>query len=92
MAHYKDSSNKLHFLASADYEHLLPAGCVPITDQEAVDIRIASIVPPTVQDKIHTLEATVTQRRLREAALGTASGLEWLTEVEAQLATLRAQL
>jgi hypothetical protein len=39
MPHYKDTENKLHWLDSAEYEHLLPAGCVPITDEEADALR-----------------------------------------------------
>ena len=36
---YKDLENKLHFLDSAEFEHLLPVGCVAITDDEADSIR-----------------------------------------------------
>lgn len=35
MPHYKSPTNKPHFLESADYEHLLPAGCAPISGEEA---------------------------------------------------------
>lgn len=35
MPHYKDPSNGLHFLDSADFAHLLPAGCVEIPGEEA---------------------------------------------------------
>jgi hypothetical protein len=48
------------------------------------------IVPPTILEQIATLESTVTQRRLREAALGTDNG--WLADIDAQIAALRAQL
>ena len=53
----------------------------------------AQIVPytepePTVQDQIAALEATVTQRRIREAALTTA-GKSWLKAVDDQIAALR---
>jgi hypothetical protein len=50
--------------------------------------------PPTAQQltlaEIHTLEATITPRRLREALLGTDNG--WLASIDAQIATLRAGL
>lgn len=36
---YKDLENNLHFLNSAEFEHLLPVGCVAITDDEANLIR-----------------------------------------------------
>lgn len=35
MPHYKDPQNKVHFLESASFEHLLPAGSVEITEDEA---------------------------------------------------------
>lgn len=33
--YYKDTNNQLHFLDSAEFEYLLPADCVQITDEEA---------------------------------------------------------
>lgn len=39
MPHYKAPDNSLHFLDSADFEHLLPDGCVQITDDEAEALR-----------------------------------------------------
>ena len=36
---YKDLENNLHFLDSTEFEHLLPVGCVQITDDEAESIR-----------------------------------------------------
>jgi hypothetical protein len=44
---YKDLENNLHFLDSAEFEHLLPVGCVQITDDEAETIRLSKVVPPT---------------------------------------------
>jgi hypothetical protein len=37
--HYKTPDNSLHFLDSAEYEHLLPAGSILITDAEAEAMR-----------------------------------------------------
>jgi hypothetical protein len=37
--HYKSLDNSVHFLDSADYEYLLPAGSVQITDEEAEALR-----------------------------------------------------
>jgi hypothetical protein len=36
---YKAPDNSVHFLDSADYEYLLPAGSVQITDEEAETLR-----------------------------------------------------
>ena len=33
--YFKDTNNTLHFLDSAEFEYLLPADCVAITDEEA---------------------------------------------------------
>lgn len=40
--HYKAPDNSLHFLDSAEYEHVLPNGSVQITDEEAATIRAAN--------------------------------------------------
>lgn len=37
--HYKDSQNNIHFLVSTEFEHLLPADAVRITDEEAQAMR-----------------------------------------------------
>ena len=47
---YKDLENNLHFLDSTEFEHLLPAGCVQITDDEADSIRLSKVVPPTYRE------------------------------------------
>lgn len=39
MPHYKDLNNQLHFLDSTEFSHLLPEGCVEITDEEAEVLR-----------------------------------------------------
>lgn len=44
---YKDLENNLHFLDSTEFEHLLPVGCVQITDDESETIRLSKVVPPT---------------------------------------------
>ncbi len=45
---------------------------------------------PTIQQQIDTLEATMTPRRIREAANGTDNG--WMKALDAQIAALRTQL
>ena len=40
--YYKDTTNTLHFLDSAEFEYLLPADCVAITDEEAKEIEEAN--------------------------------------------------
>ena len=47
--HYKAPDNSLHFLDSADYEYLLPAGSIQITDEEAEALR--PVYTPTYAEK-----------------------------------------
>ena len=47
---YKDLENNLHFLDSTEFEHLLPVGCVQITDEEAETIRLSKVVPLTYSE------------------------------------------
>lgn len=42
MPHFKDTENKLHFLDDPAFVHLLPAGSVQITDEEADALRVAT--------------------------------------------------
>lgn len=39
MPYYKDPQNKPHYLDDARHAHLLPAGCVEITDAEAATLQ-----------------------------------------------------
>jgi hypothetical protein len=40
--HYKAPDNSVHFLDSAEYEHMLPSGSVQITDEQAAALRAAN--------------------------------------------------
>ncbi len=44
MPYYKDLNDKLHFLDSIEHSHLLPEGCIQLTDEEAASLLPA---PPT---------------------------------------------
>jgi hypothetical protein len=46
--HYKDINNNLHFI-DPDFAHLLPEGCVQITEEEAEALR-PKPAPPTYAD------------------------------------------
>ena len=45
---YKDPQNNLHDI-EPDFAHLLPAGCIAITQEEADAIVASKVVPPTYQ-------------------------------------------
>lgn len=50
MPNYKSPNNLVHFLDSSEFEHLLPVGSVPITDEEAEALR--PVAPaPTYQEQ-----------------------------------------
>lgn len=49
MPHYKDSKSNVFFLDSRAFEHLLPADCVEITDEEADLLRAPS--PEALRDQ-----------------------------------------
>lgn len=70
---------------------------VPLTEAELAEIEAArpalaaEAARKAILAEIAALEATVTPRRLREAAL-TEAGKAWLADVDAQIAVLRASL
>ena len=69
---------------------------IPFTAEEetAADIvdaaHLADKPSRDAQQSIATLEASISNRRMREAALGTDGG--WLAATDAEIATLRGQL
>lgn len=92
MPHYKDPENKLHFLNDANFTHLLPDSCIEITEDEAATLQASKQLTGNslTLRKIAELEATVTDRRIREAVLGIDNG--WLAGVNDQIAALRKSL
>ena len=55
MKTYKAPDNSLHVI-EPEFDHLLPAGCIAITEEEAEAIRIASIpVPSVAQLRLETI-------------------------------------
>ena len=49
--HYKAPDNSLHVIDSVEHEHLLPAGSVQITNEEAATIRAATQSARTYAEK-----------------------------------------
>jgi hypothetical protein len=74
-----------------------PEGRVAMTAEETAEyeIMLAQIAAEAPSRNrmlsIWNLESSVTPRRIREAAL-TQAGKDWLADVDAQIAALRAQL
>ena len=69
MPNYKDIIGKVHFLDDTAFEHLLPAGCVQISDSEAVSLT-PKPVPQSSESKISQIEqTTLMNRAVREFLL-----------------------
>jgi hypothetical protein len=72
-------------------------GNVPLTASENAELeaiiakRDTEALRLAILEQIRDLEITVTPRRIRESAL-TQAGKDWLADVDAQIAALRAQL
>ena len=50
MQNYKDTNNQIHVLDSTKFQHLLPDGCIAITQAEADVIQAAAIIPLTYSE------------------------------------------
>jgi len=61
--YYKDKNNTLYFLDSAEFEYLLPADCVAITDEEAQAIQAEN------EANIPVIIPTLSMRQARLALL-----------------------
>lgn len=105
--HYKAPDNSLHFI-EPEFAHLLPAGSVAITDEEAEALRPVTVI--TARERLAALDAenALTQRNLRETIMlmaeafkqvsgGTVDlaqipGVAKVYEVEGLAEALRSQL
>lgn len=52
MKNFKDTNNQLHVIEEA-FTHLLPDGCIEITQEEADAIHLANNPPPDPQEAIN---------------------------------------
>ena len=68
MQHYKAPNNSVHYI-EPEFEHLLPAGCVAITEEEAEALR----PKPSPQAIIESKKQTV--RAMREQVLDRLAGI-----------------
>ena len=106
MPNYKSPDNKVHYLDSAEYEHLLPAGSIQITDEEA-EALLPKPVAPKPQDIIDSMERTTLLPRVtREfmlaafAAQAAAAGVDPMSNIgyarlkalDEQISTLRKEI
>lgn len=75
MPYYKEPNDALHYLESSEFEYLLPADCIAITDEEAkaIQVEIEANQPIVIPD--------ISMRQARLALL--ADGL--LDDIEAAI-------
>lgn len=59
MQYYKDTDSKVHFLDDASFSHLLPNGCIEITEAEAIELQKPP--PETPEQVIARLESAIDQ-------------------------------
>ncbi len=78
MPYYKDTDGGVHFLDSANYENLLPAGCIPITDVDAAEL-LAPEPEPLDALRDRALELLPTWEKSERAAGIEHAGQRWLT-------------
>ena len=64
---YKAPDNSLHFLDNDSFAHLLPAGCVPITPEEAESLRPVPPPPPIAPISPRQIRQALTRAGLRAA-------------------------
>lgn len=77
MPHYKDPENKLHFIDDESFAHLLPPGCVKITDEEAEALRPVPTIDRAAEIKAELAAIDMKSiRALREGDTARISALE----------------
>lgn len=78
MPYYKDNNGGVHFLDSADYESLLPAGCTQISDAEAAELLAPEPEPLDALRDRALSQLPVWEKAERAAGIEHA-GQRWLT-------------
>lgn len=83
MLFYKDTLNTVHALDSAEFAHLLPAGCQPISEQEALalatpvftDAQLVAMLDAQIQQRLDNFAATRRYASIMSACTYTASNV-----------------
>ncbi|MCG9093474.1 DUF4376 domain-containing protein [Laribacter hongkongensis] len=78
MPYYKDNNGGVHFLDSADYESLLPAGCTQISDAEAAEL-LAPQPEPLDALRDRALSSLPAWEKAERASGIEHAGQRWLT-------------
>lgn len=85
MNFYKDINNQVHALDSVQFQHLLPAGCVEITEAEATELTTPIISAEEIKAEKW---AAIKLDRARRQAGGVKVGDKWFHSDDASRAQL----
>lgn len=71
MKFYKDTQNKVHALEDSSFSHLLPNGCVEISEAEAIKLRNPPETPEQIVERLKAElraieQAEIMPRKTRE--------------------------
>ena len=81
MPYFKDKTGALHFLDDASFAHLLPEGCVEITDVEA-----AALQKPTIDQAKAAKWEAIKEKRDSIKSGGVKVGTKWYhTDTESRI-------
>ena len=73
MPYFKDQNNTIHFLDDANFSHLLPDGCVEISDAEA-----KSLLKPSQEEEKKIMWDLIQTERDRRKFEGVKVGEYWI--------------
>lgn len=89
MNFYKDINNQVHALDSVQFQHLLPAGCVEITEAEATELTTPIISAEEIKAEKW---AAIKLERARRQAGGVKVGDKWFHSDDASRLQLLPRL
>ena len=86
MKHYKDEAGNFFGLEDAQ---IVPDGLIELTPEELEALFNPPTAEPTIGEQITALEASITPRNLRGAALGDQFAIDKIQAVEDKIKALR---
>lgn len=85
MQHYKDQNNALHCI-DPEFSHMLPDGCIEITEEEAEELRPKLSDADIIEGKKNAI------RQVREGILNRLAGIAFAAQLEGNTGTTDAYL
>jgi hypothetical protein len=91
MRYFKNENNNVLGI-DVGQDHLIKASWAELTAEEVDALLNPEPEPPTIAEQIAAIEASVTPRNLRGAALGDQFSIDKIQAVEDEIDALREQL